>query len=164
MRFSKRVVSRLSLALTIVASTLAITCASGGGGIPNESVQLTQIRGVEAKLDRLLDVGIRTQLAGGRSGIVADEFASGNPNGEIDESGRQIIFRQKLAIGQKLTGVEVTTQNLQRLRAGLHLRVDEAYAARGDLSKFSDLTSLTAGADGFAQSINAPAQIQGIGR
>ena len=41
MRVSKRVFPRLSLALVIAASTLAITCATRSS-IPNETVQLRQ--------------------------------------------------------------------------------------------------------------------------
>lgn len=135
-----RNVSRLSLALIIVGSTLAITCATNTARIPNESVELAQIRRVEANFTRILDAGIRTQLAGGRSAIVvADEHATGNETGERDESGSPIILRHK--IYRFDTGRELTVRELQRLRAGLQLRVDEAYAA-GSLANFSDLSSL----------------------
>ena len=163
MKVFQGTVSRLFLALAILASTLAIACASGTGGtIPNESVQLRQIRNVEAKFDRILDVAIRTQLAGGRAAIVADEMATNNETGEVDESGRQLVFRQRLHRLQRLTGTELTTLDLQRLRTALHLRVDEAYAAQSDLSRFSDLTSLSVGADAITGSLNAPTQ--GLGR
>ena len=155
MKVSQGVVSRLLLALAIVASTLAIACASGTGTIPNESVQLRQIRNVEAKFDRILDVAIRTQLAGGRAAIVADEIATNNENGELAE---MPSFRNRLAVPQRVNGPELTLTDLQRLRTTLHLRVDEAYAAKGDLSKFSDLTSLNVGTDAITGSLNRPAQ------
>jgi hypothetical protein len=159
MRLSRAVGSRLSLAFIIVASTLAITCASGTR-IPNEPVQLANIRNVEAKLDRVLAAGIRGGLIGGRTAIVADEMATRNETGEVDESGRIRIFTRRLRYF-RVTGPELTVSDLQRLRSALHLRVDEAYAARGDLAKFSDLSSLSVGADAIAHSLNAPA---GLGR
>jgi hypothetical protein len=158
MKVSRETVSRLALALIIAASTLAICCASGGGSIPNESVQLAQIRGIETRLDQVLDVAIRTQLSGGRAAIVADDIATNAVNGDVAEIP---IFRHKLYRLARVSGTELTLPALQQLRANLKLRVDEAYAAKGDLSKYSDLTSLTSGADGFAQSINKSA---GIGR
>jgi hypothetical protein len=156
------VFSRLSLVLVIGASTLAITCTTGGGRIPNESVQLAQIRSIEAKLDRAIDLAIRTQLSGGNAQFVAADIAENNENGQVDESGRgPVLFRHSVAFADRLKGHEITTPELQRLRAGLALRIDEAYAAKGDLAQFSDLTSLTNSSGVFTGSINRPAQIQG---
>lgn len=162
MRLSKRVGARLLLGLVIAGSTLIITCATRSS-IPNETVQLSQIRNVEARFDRILDVAIRTQLAGGRSAIVADEFATSNETGEVDESGRNRVFGKRLKYW-RVTGEELTVNELQRLRTALHFRVDEAYATRGDLARFSDLTSLTVSRDGITGSLNLPANLSGTGR
>ena len=152
MRISKAVAPRLSLALVIAGSTLAITCASRTS-IQNEPVQLASIRRVEAKLDRLVDTGIRNGLLGGRTAFVADEFATNNVNGELDESGRQRIFSKRLRYW-RVTGQELTVPELQRIRTALHLRVDQAYASRGDLANFADLQSLKIDANGIAGSLN----------
>ena len=137
---SRSVVSRLALAMVMIASTLAIACATSNVNIPNESVELAQIRRVEADFTKVLDAAIRTQIAGGRSGIELADKATDNETGEKDESGRPVIIRQKFYRLHGL-GRELTVFELQRIREALQLRVDEAYAA-GSLANFPDLASL----------------------
>lgn len=158
MRISRPVASRLSLALVIAGSTLAITCASRVG-IQNEPVQLASIRKVEASFDRILDVGIRNGLLGGRTGIGMDTDEMGGPLNEDPNSGVRIFNKRLRFYVAQVIGRELTVAQLQRLRTALHLRVDEAYASRGDLTNFADLKSLNISGNAISGSLNQPAAI-----
>jgi hypothetical protein len=133
---------------------LVITCRSGAR-IQNEPVQLANIRRVEAQFDRILDTGIRNGLLTGITGIVSDEM--GGPLNEDPNSGH-LIFNKKLQF-YVVTGPELTVTQLQRLRTTLHLRVDEAYGARGDLTNFADLKALNVSANSVTGSLSTPASL-----
>lgn len=156
MKASRKVRSQLSLALLIAASSAAIACYSTRGWqIPGETVQLRQIRVAEQRLDVLIDNSIRAQLSGGRGGLSYEGDESlGGPRAEEGPKLFDNIIR-----GPRLTDKDIPVNDLQQLRNLIHLRVDEAYAAKGDLSRFTDLTSLRVGADAVACSINRPALV-----
>ncbi len=140
-------------------STLAITCRSTDALAPTApTVELRQVQKFASVFNRVIDQAIvnrsgsrisdEVDICGDRSvqGVFANHvFVLGGTRAEVVRGTRADAPEQRLTVAQ-----------LQELRALVNLRVDEAFKAGPDTSRYQDILNLQFDRNGINGTVAAP--------
>jgi hypothetical protein len=150
----------LVVLVALALSTLTITCRSTGGLGPSAgTVELRQVQQFATVFNNVID-----QAIANRSGSVA-EFVDICPDLPISKIHRSIwttrvnivrTTRSTRTTGDMDPPIDLSVGQLQEIRALVNLRVDEAFQAGGDTSRYKDLLGLQFDRNGISGTVNAP--------